>query len=175
MSTAIPFTTPGGVFCVTSSGFGARRATRSLPVGASSSFAAADTPGSTVAQAVAKTSRRSDSARVMSSPEESAELRVRLVGDLLRGVVAAGKHLAMHVGRALLPRVDRLVAAVYVALLAPEHQHRHADLAARVGIGAVVHEVDRDRGAVVLAHRVDVLGIAAADVFGHRFRRERGK
>jgi hypothetical protein len=57
-----------------------------------------------------------------------------------------------------------------VALLAPEHQHRHRDLHAQVGL--VVNQVDAHGGAVVLAHRVDVLGVAAADVLGHRFGRE---
>jgi hypothetical protein len=57
-----------------------------------------------------------------------------------------------------------------VALLAPEHQHRHLDLAWKVG--AVVLEVDGHGRAIVLAHGADVLGVAAADVFGHRFGRE---
>src|SRR5262249_19114691 len=167
MSTATPFTTPGGVFCVTRSGFGARRATRSAPVGASSSFAAAGTPGSTVAQAVAKTMRRSDSARVTTPPfvgwsaEERSQLRVCLVGHLLGGVMPARQHLSVHIGGALLPRVDRLVAAVHVAPLTPEHQHRHFDLAACLRVRAIVHEVDGDRGAIVLAYSVDVLGSAA--------------
>src|SRR6476659_7969303 len=128
ISTAMPFVVPGGVPCVTKSGFTAMRATRSAPVGASSAFAAAGTDsGATVAQAEARSSRSNENARFISPPsvgtrslrrEEARERRVRLVRHLLGGIVAAGQHLAGHVRRALLPRVDGLVAAVHVALLA---------------------------------------------------------
>src|SRR4051812_42377499 len=94
------------------------------------------------------------------SGEKRAQLGVRLIGHLLRRVMATGEHLAAHVGGALAPRLDRLVAAVHVAALAPEHEHRHFDLPAQVR--AVVLEVDADGGTIVLAHRVDVRGVAAA-------------
>src|SRR5579862_9770504 len=53
--------------------------------------------------------------------EELQQLGKGFLGHLLGGVVPAWQHFPMHVGGALAPRVHRLVAAVHVAPLAPQH------------------------------------------------------
>ena len=69
-----------------------------------------------------------------------------------------------------LPVRERREQPLHDAALAPEHAHGAID--APRGVGAVVLEIDRGRGAIVLAHRVDRGRREAALVLGERARVE---
>src|SRR5438477_12493468 len=88
--------------------------------------------------------------------EEGGELRTGLVGRLLRGIVTARQHPAANIASPLQPRLDWLVAAIDVAALAPEHQHRNIELVLQIRL--VVGEIDLVGGAIIFADRVNMLG-----------------
>src|SRR5438034_4359161 len=64
--------------------------------------------------------------------EEGDKLRTGLVGRLLRGVVTARQHPAANIASSFQPGLDRPVAAVDVAALAPEHQHGNIELVLQI-------------------------------------------
>ena len=92
-------------------------------------------------------------------------------GRLLGEVVAGGQRVAAHVGGLLAPGREDVVGPPDDAAVAPEREERGGD--APGGVGGVVVEVDRGRGAVVLAGGRDRCRIReAAEVFGDGLRRE---
>jgi hypothetical protein len=82
--------------------------------------------------------------------EELGQERVR---DLLREVVAALERLSRDRVGALAPGAEDVEAALDDAVPSPQREERRADAPGLVG--AIVREVDGDRGAVVLAARVN--------------------
>ena len=93
------------------------------------------------------------------------------LGRLLRQVVPGRQRVAAHVGRLLAPGREHVVGAPDQAALAPEREERRRDPA--VGVGGVVLEVDRGRGAVVLAGGGDRRRVGeAAQVLVDGLRRE---
>ena len=96
--------------------------------------------------------------------EKPRQLRQRLVRRLLGQEVAARERVPAHVGGPPLPGFEHLAAP---AALAPQGEHRALDAPAGREIRRVQVEVDRRPGAIVLARRVDDLGLAeAAQVLG---------
>src|SRR6266851_5917387 len=74
--------------------------------------------------------------------------------------MAAGDAMAADVFGVLAPHRQHVVAAALAAALALQRQQRHGELSAAVG--AVVIEVDRRTGTVLVAGRPDRLRIAEA-------------
>ncbi|SRR5229473_119442 len=62
-------------------------------------------------------------------PKKRAQLRIRLIGNLLGGLCPHGSILPRTSIVPLPPRLDRLEAAIHVASLAPEDKDRRAALA----------------------------------------------
>ena len=104
--------------------------------------------------------------------QEGGEPRGGVVGQLFGDEVAGVHRAALDRGRALrAPQRERIVEAADDAARAPQHEQLAGDLLAGGARRAVVLEVDRRRGAVVLARGVDRVGAAeAALVLGERFR-----
>src|SRR5688572_499219 len=95
-------------------------------------------------------------------PEEARERRARLVRRLLGEEVATGQALAADVVGPAPPRVQDLAALVGPAPVAPDGEHGTADLPPGLEIGLVELAVDERPGAIVLAGRVDHLGVLEA-------------
>jgi hypothetical protein len=104
-----------------------------------------------------------DRVTLCSATQEREQLRRRLVGQLFGNEVAGWHRQARHRRGALcLPGRDRIEQAADDAALAPEDERLAGDLVARGARGPIVLEVDRRRGAVVLARGVDRVGAAEA-------------
>src|ERR1039457_6844825 len=102
--------------------------------------------------------------------EEVAQAPGGLVGQLF-GDEMAGRHgLALQPAGALgAPENEWRIEGADDAVLAPKHERVAGDLRAGSARGRVVLEIDRRRGAVVLAGGVDRVGAAEASlVLGHR-------
>ena len=83
--------------------------------------------------------------------------------------MAAIEGLAAHVGGALAPGREDVEVFLHDAALAPEREKWAFDPPVEVGL--VMGQVDRGRGAVVLAGGMDRRGVAeAAQIFGQRLR-----
>src|SRR5581483_6116253 len=99
------------------------------------------------------------------SCKEPAERPVDLVGPLLRDEMAAVDGVAGHRLGVVAPHRQQVVAAALAAAAAPQDQQRRRDL--DVPVGAVVFEVDRGAGAVLVAGGADRLGVGkAAQILG---------
>src|SRR4051812_13150966 len=106
----------------------------------------------------------------------STNERLQFLPDLVRclfgQVMAALQRTAAHIIGYAAPFVERLEAAFHHAERAPQGEHLAGKLATRLAVGAIVVEVDRGGGAIVLAARVDHPRREAALVFGPRRGRE---
>ena len=105
-------------------------------------------------------------------PRKPSEQVQGLGGPLLHEEVPGVDGRAAHVGGPLAPDVERVLRPpADHAVLAPDDQGGHLDLA--VDVGAVVLQVDRRARPVVLQHRVPGVGVGeAALVLGQRLRCE---
>src|SRR5262245_24130478 len=114
--------------------------------------------------------RWTSSSRSQSLSESAEELEKTRRGHLrlfLRQIVPAGQRAAVHVRRKAAPDVEHIEVASYDALLTPEHQGGARHFAATVG--AVMLQIDRGTGAVVLHHRMQPRWIAkGAGIAFHR-------
>src|SRR5262249_6817680 len=103
--------------------------------------------------------------------EEWQDLSEGLLRRFLGEVMPAIERLSAHVGRNLFPVIDRIEEPADDTLRSPQRQERARDL--RLAISAVMDEIDRGRGAIVLAGGVNRRLIAeAALVFGEGARIE---
>ena len=76
------------------------------------------------------------------------------LGSFFGNVVAAWKGCTVHLGRQLLPFLQRLEAAMNDALLSPQHQQGHLQQTAGFAVGAVMFKVDAGGGTIVNAQAV---------------------
>jgi hypothetical protein len=105
------------------------------------------------------------------SGEKALECAVGFVRRLLRQEMAALDGVAGDGLGMVAPDAENVVTASLGAALAPQHQQRHRD--APAAVGAVVDEVDRRAGAVLVASRPDRLRVPeAAQILGEHLRLE---
>src|SRR5262249_50624260 len=108
------------------------------------------------------------------SGEKFPQRPVGLLRRLFRNEMAAVDGTAGHRLCMVAPDTEDVVAAALGAALPPQHQERHRQTTAAVG--AVMDEVDRSTGAVLVAGRPDRLRVLeAAQVFGKDFGFECGR
>src|SRR5687767_1993910 len=96
--------------------------------------------------------------RPPASGEESAQSLVGGLRSLFREHVAALDLLATHVAGPFLPDRGGVIPLRDDTPRAPEHQRGTGDLA-RATVRLVLLEIDAHRRPIVLAHRVDGLGV----------------
>ena len=84
----------------------------------------------------------------------------RHIRIFLRQKMPAIDRRAAHIGRPVLPGIERRRRGAGDAGVAPQRQHRDRDLLARVAIGLVDLEIGIGAGAIILAHRMQPRGIA---------------
>ena len=108
-----------------------------------------------------------------STGEKAAQRPISLFGRLFGEEMAAVDAVAGDGLGVLAPDGEHVVATALRAALAPQDEKRHREVAA--AIGAVVDEVDRGTGAILVAGRPDRLGVAeASQIFGEGLRLQHG-
>jgi len=83
--------------------------------------------------------------------------------------MAGVEGLALYIGGVLAPDCFHLVGLLHDATPAPKGKEWAIHLSALIAVFIVVVEVDGGPGPVVLAARVDRVGVEAAFVFGESF------